>query len=146
MRMRAIVVTLVLIGLIGLIAARRDERLVGIYTPDPIATHERWSFGRSVGTEGVKGVLSQIFRNQPVRMTDRALIMSGARGTETNRFWILAKGRDSCTAYFPPASVVTFEIADDGLWFMRRFCIPREKFPLVVKLSAINRGAATDAH
>ena len=138
MKRRTIITGTLLLGLLVWIAVRRDSRLVGVYIPDAEQTHSRWSFGRSLGLEGVKGVLSQVFNEESVRMTDNSMILRTARGIETNRLWILSKGRDHCTAFMAPTSMFRFELVDDGLWFVRRFSIPREEYPLVVKLRKVS--------
>jgi hypothetical protein len=57
---------------------------------------------------------------------------------ETNRLWILSKGTGYCTVYLAPASIFRFEIVNDGLWFVRRFGIPKEEYPLIVKLTKLH--------
>lgn len=139
MKKPLLIALLILVAVLAWIAVRRDSRLVGVYVPNAAQTHLRWSFGESLGIDGVKAVLSQIFSDRPVQITDRTMILHTARGVETNRFWILAKGATHCTVYMPPTSIFRFELVDDGLWFERRFGIPREKFPLLVKLTQPHR-------
>ena len=134
MKKKIVIGLSVIVVLVTMAMVQTDKRIVGSYRTDTIQSHSRWTIGKSIDAGSVGQVLHQIFQNQPIYFSTRTIVHSTEDGIITNSYRVLWKGKSSCFIATSAIDLFRIEYTDDGLWLERKFTLPLEDFPLIVKM------------
>ena len=130
-----IAVSCVIAGYLVTVLLWTDDRLVGVYAPDAIESHDAWKPWPEITLRDTYNILGQIFQEAPIQFTARTMALKSGSDASTNRYWTMWKRNNDAVIFVRPFTFFHVSYTNDGMWMK---IIPSNGKSLHVKMLRLN--------